>query len=139
MFFGYTHCPDICPTTLAMLRKVEHDLAGHTSTPRQHVLVSVDPARDTLDHLARYVSAFGPPFVGVTGSDGELSKLARQVGAVYLRGEPDDDGSYLVDHTASIMLIDPRGRLVALFGMPHDPALIGTRFVEIERAVLAGG
>ena len=139
MFFGYTHCPDICPTTLATLRTVEHGLVGQASAPRQHVLVSVDPARDTLDHLGQYVSAFGPPFVGVTGSDGELTKLARQVGAVYFHGEPDDDGSYLVDHTAPIMLIDPRGRLVALFGMPHDPALIGTRFVEIERAVLAGG
>ena len=139
MFFGYTHCPDICPTTLATLRRVEHDLLGHASAPRQHILVSVDPARDTLDHLARYVSAFGPAFVGVTGSDGELSKLARQVGAVYFRAEPGDDGSYLVDHTASIMLIDPRGRLVALFGMPHDAALIGTRFLELERAVLAAG
>ena len=139
MFFGYTHCPDICPTTLATLRRVEHDLVGHASAPRQHVLVSVDPDRDTLDHLAHYVSAFGPSFVGVTGSDGELSKLARQVGAVYFRGEPDDNGSYLVDHTASVMLIDPRGRLVALFGMPHDAALIGTRFLELERAVLAAG
>ena len=139
MFFGYTHCPDVCPTTLVTLRRVEQDLAEHASAPRQHVLVSVDPARDSIDHLAAYVSLFGPRFVGVTGSDGELSKLARQVGAVYFRGEPEDDGSYLVDHTASIMLIDPRGRLVALFGMPHDAATIGNRFRELERAVLAAG
>ena len=104
MFFGYTHCPDICPTTLATLRRVEHDLAEHVSAPRQHVLVSVDPARDTVEHLAGYVSSFGPAFLGVTGNDGELSKLAREVGAVYLprrAGRPDD--SYLrrphrVDH-----------------------------------------
>ena len=111
MFFGYTHCPDICPTTLATLRRVEHDLAEHVSAPRQHVLVSVDPARDTVEHLAGYVSSFGPAFLGVTGNDGELSKLAREVGAVFFRGEPEPDDSYFVDHTASIMLIDPRERL----------------------------
>ena len=139
LFFGYTHCPDVCPTTLATLRRVEHDLAGHASAPRQHVLVSVDPARDTAEHLAGYVSAFGPAFVGVTGSDSELSKLAREVGAVYFRGEPNDVGTYLVDHTASIMLMDPRGRLVALFGMPHDATHIANRFLELERAVSTAG
>ena len=139
MFFGYTHCPDICPTTLATLRQVELDLPEHASAPRQHVLVSVDPARDTVEHLAGYVSSFGPAFLGVTGSDGELSKLAREVGAVFFRGEPEDDGSYFVEHTASIMLVDPRGRLVALFGMPHDAAAIAARFLELERAVLAAG
>ena len=139
MFFGFTHCPDICPTTFATLRRVEHDLAAANSTPRQHVLVSVDPVRDTIAHLARYVPSFGPDFLGVTGSDDELSKLARDVGAVFFRGEPDSDGSYLVDHTASIMLIDPRGRLVALFGMPHDADSIAARFVELERAVLSAG
>ena len=137
MFFGYTHCPDICPTTLATLRRVERDLAGHVSAPRQHVLVSVDPARDTVEHLAGYVSLFGPAFLGVTGEDAALSKLAREVGAVFFRGEPGEDGSYLVDHTASIMLIDPRGRLVAVFGMPHDADSIATRFLELERVVRA--
>ena len=139
MFFGYTHCPDICPTTLATLRRVEHDLPAHDPVPRQHVLVSVDPARDTVEHLARYVAAFGPEFLGVTGSEGELSRLARDVGAAYFRGEPDDDGSYFVDHTASIMLVDPHGRLVALFGMPHDGAAIAARFLELEQAVRAAG
>ena len=139
MFFGYTHCPDICPTTLATLRRVEHDLAAHDSAPRQHVLVSVDPARDTVEHLAGYVPSFGPTFLGVTGSDTELSRLARQVGAAYFRREPEDDGSYFVEHTASVMLVDPRGRLVALFGMPHDAAAIAARFIELERAVLAAG
>ena len=139
MFFGYTHCPDICPTTLATLRRVEHGLADHVTAPRQHVLISVDPTRDTIEHLAGYVSSFGPAFLGVTGSDGELSKLARDVGAVFFRGEPGPDGSYLVDHTASIMLIDPRGRLVALFGMPHDAGLIAARFLDLERAVLSSG
>ena len=139
MFFGYTHCPDICPTTLATLRAVEHGLRGHASAPRQHVFVSVDPARDTVEHLAAYVSLFGPAFLGVTGGDEELLELTRQVGAVFFRGEPDDDGSYFVDHTASVVLIDPRGRLVALFGMPHDAAGIVGRFIEIERAVQAAG
>ena len=129
----------LCPTTLATLRRVEHDLPAHAPVPRQHVLVSVDPARDTVERLARYVAAFGPEFLGVTGSEGELSRLARDVGAAYFRGEPDDDGSYFVDHTASIMLVDPHGRLVALFGMPHDGAAIAARFLELEQAVRAAG
>ena len=137
LFFGYTHCPDICPTTLATLRQVENGLSEHASAPRQHVLVSVDPSRDTVEHLAKYVPWFGPTFLGVTGSEDELSKLAREVGAAYFFGEPADDGSYLVEHTASIMLIDPWGRLVALFGMPHHADTIAARFLDLERKVLA--
>ncbi len=137
MFFGYTHCPDVCPTTLATLRQVETSVAERAAAPRQHVLVSVDPARDRIEVLAQYVPWFGSSFLGVTGSDDELSKLARQLGVAYFRGEAKADGSYLVEHSASIMLIDPWGRLVALFGMPHRADTIATRFLELERQVLA--
>ena len=137
MFFGYTHCPDVCPTTLATLRQVEASVSERASAPRQHVLVSVDPARDRIEVLAQYVPWFGSSFLGVTGSDDELSKLARQLGVAYFHGEAKADGSYLVEHSASIMLIDPWGRLVALFGMPHRADTIATRFLELERQVLA--
>lgn len=137
MFFGYTHCPDVCPTTLATLRQVETSVSDRASAPRQHVLVSVDPSRDRIDVLAEYVPWFGSSFLGVTGSDAELSKLARQLGAAYFRGDTNADGSYLVEHSASIMLIDPWGRLIALFGMPHRADTIATRFLELERQVLA--
>ena len=139
LFFGYTYCPDFCPTTLATLRQVEAELSGHASAPRQHVLVSVDPRRDSPKRLSEYLTWFGTSFLGVTGSEDELSMLARQVGAVYIPGETREDGSYLIDHTASILLIDPEGRFVALFGTPHHAGDIASRFLEIERLVLAAG
>ena len=137
MFFGYTYCPDVCPTTMATLRQIESTISEHATVPRQHVMVSVDPPRDSVERLAQYVPWFGASFIGVTGSEDELSKLARQVGAAYFRGDMRDDGSYLIEHTASVMLIDPWGRLIALFGMPHHADTIVARFLELERQVLA--
>ena len=117
LFFGYTHCPDICPVTLAVLenalslmRKADAD----AELP-QVVFVSVDPKRDTPEHLGAYVSHFDPSFVGVTGSDANLAAFAGQLGALYVLGDADAEGQYSVDHTAALFLIDPRGHLVALF------------------------
>ena len=80
---------------------------------------SVGPARDTLEHLAAYVSHSNPDFLGVTGSDADLGALTGQLGVLFMRTEPDAGGDYLVDHTAAVFLIDPRGQLVALFQAPH--------------------
>ena len=121
LFFGYTHCPDVCPVTLTVLKNAIA-LMGKADADAelpQVVFVSVDPERDTLEHLAPYVSYFDPDFLGVTGSDENLATLARQLGILYLRAEPDANGDYLVDHTAAVFLIDPRGHLVALFQAPH--------------------
>jgi protein SCO1/2 len=87
--------------------------------PPRVVFVSVDPARDNLEHLAAYVSHFNPEFLGVTGSESNLGAFARQLGVLYMRADPDNSGDYLVDHTAAVFLIDPRGHLVALFQAPH--------------------
>lgn len=121
LFFGYTHCPDICPVTLSVLRNAVALMAeaAPDTEPPQVVFISVDPKRDSLDHLGAYVSHFNPDFLGVTGSDENLRAFARQLGALFVLSEPDANGDYLVDHTAAIFLIDPRGRLVALFQAPH--------------------
>ena len=94
--------------------------------------MSVDPARDSLDHLAAYVGHFSPDILGVTGAEPDLKALARQLGVLYILGDPDASGDYLVDHTAAIFLLDPRGHLVALFQAPHDARTIAGNIPEIR-------
>jgi len=122
LFFGYTHCPDVCPVTMSVLKNAIALMAeaGSANEVPQVVFVSVDPARDTAEHMAGYVGHFSPAFLGVTGDDANLKEFARQLGVLYIRAEPDTGGSYLVDHTAAVFLIDPRGHLVALFQAPQE-------------------
>jgi protein SCO1/2 len=134
LFFGYTHCPDVCPVTLSVLKNAIARMAEADADAElpQVVFVSVDPERDTLEHLASYVSHFNPGFLGVTGSDEKLAVLTRQLGILYLRTEPNADGDYLVDHTAAVFLIDPRGHLVALFQAPHAVERIARDVARIQ-------
>lgn len=134
LFFGYTHCPDVCPVTLSVLADAEKRLskAGQSLEDVQVVFVSLDPKRDTQERLQQYVQYFSPGFIGVTGDEEGLSDFTRQLGVVYSvtdRGANDD---YLVDHTASILLTDPSARLVAVFGFPHDAEAIAHRFMSIR-------
>ncbi|MDX1433096.1 MAG: SCO family protein [Gammaproteobacteria bacterium] len=136
VFFGYTHCPDVCPVTLAVLKQVDGLLAGDDDlAPMQYVFVSVDPVRDSLDHLGKYVGHFDEAFLGVTGDDEALASLARQLGVLYVRGEPGANGDYLVDHTAAIFLVDPRGHLLAIFHAPHNPATLAGYLERIRPLV----
>lgn len=132
LFFGYTHCPDVCPVTLSVLKNAVALMREAGAELPQVVFVSVDPARDTLDHMAAYVSHFDPDFLGVTGSDTALKDFARQLGVLYILVEPDADGNYLVDHTAAVFLIDPRGHLVALFQAPHSAQTIARDLPQIQ-------
>lgn len=118
VFFGYTHCPDICPTTLVVLRDVQK-LAGGKEQGVQYIFVSVDPKRDQAAALKKYLPYFHPEFIGATGDQGELLRLTRALGAYYEIGKPRD-GAYEVHHSAAIFLIDPEARLRALFSGPHD-------------------
>ena len=133
LFFGYTHCPDVCPITLSVLKNAKAQMAdAGPGEPVQVVFVSVDPARDTLEHMGAYVTHFDPGFLGVTGEDADLKAFARQLGVLYIRAEPDANGSYLVDHTAAVFLIDPRGHLVALFQAPHSAERIARDVPKIQ-------
>ncbi|GAB2181030.1 hypothetical protein DLREEDagrD3_12530 [Denitratisoma sp. agr-D3] len=121
MFFGYTHCPDVCPTALSLMRDVRSRLAGGNVPLPGVVFVSVDGARDSQELLDRYVPAFDPSFIGVGGTDEALSPLVRALGVFYQRHEKEDPRNYTVDHSAAMYLIDPQGRLKAVF-MPPVPA-----------------
>lgn len=134
-FFGFTHCPDICPTTLAVFKQVWSQLASQGKTDQVRFLfVSVDPERDSPEQLSRYVGFFSKDFLAATGTDEQLTRLTRSLGLVYAR-VPDESGGYSVDHSASAVIIDPQGRRAGLFRPPFEAdaisadilALIGSR------------
>ena len=122
LFFGYTHCPDVCPATLAALAAARRELADLPPAQQpQVVLVSVDPARDTAGQLAGYTSFFDPAFIGVTGEAQELARLTGGIGVAVIPGAPDEHGQYTVDHTAALFLVNPAGAVAAVFSAPHSP------------------
>ncbi len=122
VFFGFTHCPDICPTTLQTLASVKRDLieAGAHTLPRI-VLVSVDPERDTPELLGQYMDYFGEGHLAVTGEIEEVTRLTDALG-IYFEKIPGEDGSYSVNHSAAVLLIGPNAEFSALFSAPHRVA-----------------
>lgn len=135
VFFGFVNCPDICPTTLATLAAVEGALADLPAEKRPGVLfVSVDPGRDTPELLGRYVAHFDPAFTGATGSREEIDALSAALGVAVIIGAPEADGSYAVDHSAAVFLVDPEARVTAHFGAPHDAGTIARDFRRIVSA-----
>lgn len=131
MFFGYTHCPDVCPLTLNELKGMYARLAD-TPYPQdtQVIFVSVDPKRDSPERLKRYVQYFDPHFLGVTGSEPELASLTRALGIYHAVNGSGQD--YLVDHSAAIVLIDDRGQYRALFSAPHEAAVLARDYLAIR-------
>lgn len=122
LFFGFTHCPDICPATLQQLTLARRQLAGQDEPLPEIVLISVDPERDTPDVLGRYVEYFGQGVTGVTGSPQALRALAAALG-IHFEKVPAAEGSgddYLVNHSAAVLVVDPQARLEAIFGAPHS-------------------
>nr|VFK06480.1 MAG: protein SCO1/2 [Candidatus Kentron sp. LPFa]VFK22905.1 MAG: protein SCO1/2 [Candidatus Kentron sp. LPFa] len=133
LYFGYTACPDVCPTTLGALTQADRILRKEPAPMHpKFVFISVDSERDEPEQLARYVPYFNPDFLGVTGVEEEISNLTRPLGVVYRRVYGDDAKSYLIDHSASVSLIDPEGRMVALMSPPHDAAAIARNFRDIS-------
>lgn len=123
LFFGYTYCPDICPTTLATMGQVE-TLLGDDKARLQTVFVSVDPERDTIDRLAEYVEHFGINAVAVTGPKAAIDQLVAKYAAYYEKQASDSAMGYLVDHTSRLYLIDGQGRIRYLFRYGEDAKTI---------------
>lgn len=124
MFFGFTNCGSICPTTMAELSKMYRllETKGVQRLPRV-VMVSVDPDRDDLNQLARYVKAFNPHFYGIRGDDDALKAITHDIGIAYAKLTPNEaSGSdhYDIEHTGTVVLFNPEGKLSAFFTMPHD-------------------
>jgi protein SCO1/2 len=134
LFFGFTSCPDVCPMTLAILKESEKLLADLPPQQQpQIILVSVDPQRDTPAQLARYVKSFSPTFTGITGAQEAIQQFARQMG-VPVAITPLPGGSYTVDHSAAIFIVDPNGALRALSSTPHTAPIIASDYRSIVAA-----
>ncbi len=112
LYFGYTACPDICPTNLAIIALALRELEANELERVQVLFISVDPERDTPEWLADYVSYFHPSMVGLTGAPKALAAAAKQYGAAYQRSDLGDSAmGYMIDHSAYTYVIDPSGRL----------------------------
>lgn len=123
LFFGYTNCPDVCPVTLANISRAMKNLTSEQAAQIQVIFVSVDPKRDTPEHLNNYVKFFGSSFIGLTGTKDQIDKVVKQYGAVYRM--VDLDGSamgYAVDHTSTLYLIDKTGAVIDRLNHSSSPA-----------------
>jgi len=132
LFAGFTHCPDACPTTLALLATLDARLRADGNAV-QVVFLSVDPERDTTERLAAYVDHFNPRFVAVTGAKAQVDSLCRDLGIGYVQN-PGAGGDYTVDHSAALVLIDPQARVAGYFRPPHDADALAR-----DLAALPGG
>ena len=139
LFFGFTHCPDFCPTTLAVLARAHDNIARSTvgGDDTQFIFISVDPNRDTAGKLSQYVTYFDTTFLGVTGNDAQIGNLAGQLGAAYQVAITPGMEDYPVYHTTAVFLLDPQARYHAMFTPPLDAETISRRFKvlrELQRA-----
>jgi protein SCO1/2 len=137
LFFGYTFCPDVCPTTLGKIATVRRGL-GDEAARVAVVFVTVDPARDSPAVLREYLAHFSAKVIGLTGTDAQIAQVAQQFGAGYEVGEPRPDGTYLVSHSTRLYGIDPDGRTRLLFRYEAaaDEILAGVR--DMLAGVVAG-
>jgi protein SCO1 len=117
LFPGFTYCPDICPATLAQLKAVKAGL-GDRADRLQVLLFSIDPERDTPQTLARYVHHFDPSFKGATTGEPALREMAQALGVAYIKVPGETEDSYTMDHSAALVLINPRGEIAGYFTPP---------------------
>lgn len=119
LYFGYTFCPDVCPATMVELAQAV-DILGKDADKVQVMMISIDPERDTPDRLEEYVAHFDPSFIGLTGTESQVAEVAATYGIFYEKHEGTAATGYLVDHTASVVVVDPEGflRLIYPFGTP---------------------
>ncbi len=134
VFFGYTNCPDVCPTTLSVLVQMEKQLQQFKDLEKPaYVFISIDPDRDTPEHLAQYMTYFHQDFLGVTGSLEQLQQMTKPLGIFYEKNNRENESDYSMSHSSAILLIDTEGRLRALTSPPHD----ATAMVSDYRYIVA--
>jgi protein SCO1/2 len=135
LFFGYTNCPDFCPTTLTTLAAMQKRLRDSRSAVLPQVIfVSVDAKRDTPAQLARYIPNFDPDFIGLTGADQpSVEAVAKKLG-VSVSILPTADGNYAVDHSAAVLVLNPDGRLTAILSGPFSVDALQGDFRRIVAA-----
>jgi protein SCO1 len=133
LYFGYTYCPDVCPTSLSLMAQAISGLEPAERERVQGIFISVDPERDTLQRLKEYASFFHPSIIGISGSSAQVAAVARQYGAVYAKQKADAEGQYSVDHSSVTYVIAPDGKLLA--SLPHGA--IPQQIIDSIRPLLA--
>jgi protein SCO1/2 len=134
LFFGYTSCPDVCPTTLLDLTELMKTM-GADADKLNVIFVSIDPARDTPARLADYLSSFDPRIRGLTGTEAQIAAIAKAY-QVYYKRVPDSDGGYSMDHTASVILENAKGDFAGTLSFEEDAK---TSLAKLERLVKPAG
>ena len=117
VFFGFTYCPDICPTTMSDLGELADNLPEDVAKKTQFLFVSVDPERDTVEQLANYVPFFNEEFIGAVGTPDQLEIFSKSLGAVYVKVPWGD--SYQMQHTGRIFIVNPAGQRFGIFAEDH--------------------
>ena len=130
LFTGFTHCPDVCPTTVALMADVRRRVARDDL---QFLFVSVDPERDTPQAIERYLGHFDPALVGATGARAEIERLTAGLGLGQVRN-PGTGDEYTVDHSTAFVLIDPDARLAGYFSAPHDRDALAADLSRLPRS-----
>jgi protein SCO1/2 len=130
LFTGFTHCPDVCPTTVALMADVRRRVPREDL---QFVFLSVDPERDSPEAVARYLAHFDPALVGATGARAEMERLTAGLGLAQVRN-PEVDGEYTVDHSTAFVLIDPEARLAGYFSAPHQREALAADLAALPSA-----
>lgn len=121
LFFGYANCPDICPTTLLDMQKVDKALVNAGSKTPEIIFISVDPDRDTPEVLHDYINYFNPDFKALTGDAANILSIASQLGVAYRVDEHEKgDIMYEVDHASALFVLNPAGERIGIFPAPHD-------------------
>lgn len=132
VFFGFTHCAYLCPTTMAELAKMYRVLEEKkVQDLPQVVMISIDPERDGLDHLANYVHSFQPAFYGASGSEAALQAMTREMGVAYAKVNDQEKKAqnYDIQHSGAIILFNPQGELNAFFTTPHHAAVMAKDYI----------
>ena len=134
IFFGFTHCPMICPTTLAAINQAYQQINTTAQAHAPQVLfISVDPERDTPTVIRRYLANFNPNFLGATASKAQLDALAKQLGVAYMKALKSDDPNYDIQHTGSILVINPQGEWVAVLSSPKSSNTIARDLMRLQK------
>ena len=137
VFFGFTHCPDICPTTLSTLSKAYSALPSEVQERVQVVLVSVDPERDSVSKLSEYIGFFNPNFTALATNREDLIKLTQSLGVSFIKRPLTGGSDYTIDHSSRLFLIDPSARRAAMFSPQQKYGLSGFSDIEIRDDLLA--
>lgn len=123
VFFGYTYCPDVCPTTLAVMKSAL-DMMGSRADRVVPLFITVDPKRDTPEKLKSYLSSFGPRFIGLTGDDRAIAQVAKEYKVYYQVHPAQNGGDYTVDHSGVVYLMDGSGAFVANYSLDNSPDMM---------------